>query len=95
MILLPGSFSGNMISAKPHRGPDPRSLISFPIFIKLQAIVFKAPDTSTIESCAARASNLFGAVTNGRPVKRKYFVTYRMSKKNVEKYHVQKDTYYT
>jgi len=67
MILLPGSFSGSMISARPQRGPDPSNLISLPIFIKLQAIVLSAPDTSTIESCAARASNLFGAVTNGRP----------------------------
>lgn len=73
MILLPGSFSGNMISARPHLGPDPRSLISLPIFIKLQAIVLSEPETSTIESCAAKASNLFGAVTNGRPGKTQIF----------------------
>jgi hypothetical protein len=75
MILLPGSFSGNMISARPHRGPDPRSLISLPIFIKLQAIVLSAPDTSTMESCAAKASNLFGAVTKGRPGKKIFYIT--------------------
>ena len=32
------------------------------------ATVFSAPDISTMASCAASASNLFGAVTNGRPV---------------------------
>lgn len=33
-----------------------------------QAMVLSAPLASTMESCAARASNLFGAVMNGRPV---------------------------
>ena len=73
-MLLPGSFSGSIISAKPHRGPEPKSLMSFAIFIKLTAITFKAPDTSTMASCAARASNLLGADTNGRPKNIQYFV---------------------
>ena len=32
------------------------------------ATVFSAPDISTMASFAASASNLFGAVTKGRPV---------------------------
>jgi len=34
-----------------------------------QARTFKDPDTSTKASWEARASNLFGAVTKGRPVR--------------------------
>jgi len=48
--------------------PDESSLISFAIFIILQANVFKAPLTSTNVSWQARASNLFGADLNGKPV---------------------------
>lgn len=43
IMLLPGSFSGRDSSPSPQRGPDPRNLISFAIFIKLQAITFSAP----------------------------------------------------
>ncbi len=64
----PGSFSGRIISPMPHRGPEPRRRMSLAIFIIDVAMVFKTPDTSTIASCAAKASNLFSAVTNGRPV---------------------------
>lgn len=42
--------------------------MSFAIFMKLTASVFIAPDASTMASCAASASNLFGAVLNGNPV---------------------------
>lgn len=37
-------------------------------FIKEHAMVFRAALDSTMESCAASASNLFGAVTKGCPV---------------------------
>ena len=57
MMEEPGSFSGRFNSPRPHRGPDPRYLISFAIFINETARVFKAPEASTIASCAARASN--------------------------------------
>lgn len=67
MILLPGSFSGKISSPRPERGPEPRKRISFAIFIRLQAEVFMAPLSSTKASWAARASNLFGAVTKGKP----------------------------
>lgn len=67
MILLPGSFSGKISSPRPERGPDPRKRMSFAIFIRLQAVVFMAPLSSTKASWAARASNLFGAVTKGKP----------------------------
>lgn len=70
MILLPGSFSGKISSPRPERGPEPRKRISFAIFIRLQAVVFMAPLSSTKASWAARASNLFGAVTKGRPEKK-------------------------
>lgn len=46
-----------------------------PTFIRETATVLKAPCTSTIASCAARASNLFGAETNGKPVSCAIFAT--------------------
>ena len=42
--------------------------MSLAILFNEHAITFRVPDASTIASCAASASNLFGAVTNGRPV---------------------------
>jgi len=53
----PGSFSGILISPKPHRGPLARYLTSFAIFIKLHANVLRAPEASTTASWAASASN--------------------------------------
>jgi hypothetical protein len=43
MILDPGSFSGNKSSPIPHLGPHPNSLMSFAIFVKALAKVFKEP----------------------------------------------------
>ena len=68
MIDEPGSFSGSRSSPKPQRGPEPSSRTSFAILVRLTATTFSAPDSSTRASCAASASNLFSAVTNGRPV---------------------------
>ena len=68
MILLPGSFSGRSNSPSPLRGPEPRKRMSFAIFIKLAAATLSEPLISTRASLAARASNLFGAETNGIPV---------------------------
>ena len=62
MILLPGSFSGKRSSPRPHLGPDPKKRISLAIFITLHATTFNCPLISTIASCAAKASNLFGAL---------------------------------
>ena len=45
MMELPGSFSGNEISPRPHLGPEPKNLRSLAIFIKETAITFKAPET--------------------------------------------------
>ena len=42
--------------------------MSFAIFNSEMAIVFNNPDSADCASCAARASNLFGALTKGRPV---------------------------
>ena len=42
--------------------------MSLAIFISDTAMTFSAPDISTSASCAASASNLFSAVTKGRPV---------------------------
>lgn len=64
----PGSFSGKDSSPRPHLGPEPRNLISFAIFIRDVARVFKAPLRWTRESLHANDSNLFGAVINGYPV---------------------------
>ena len=70
MIELPGSFSGSRSSPSPERGPEPSQRMSLAIFISAAASVFRAPDASTIASCAASASNLLGALTNGSPVSR-------------------------
>ena len=51
-----------------HRGPLPSRRTSLAILNRLAASVLSAPLISTRLSCAASASNLFGAVTNGRPV---------------------------
>src|SRR5690606_28272918 len=61
----PGSLSGIMISPMPQRGPELSILMSFAIFISDTAARFKAPESSTMASCAANDSNLFGAVING------------------------------
>mmetsp|Transcript_28683 Transcript_28683/g.72021 ORF Transcript_28683/g.72021 Transcript_28683/m.72021 type:complete len:249 (-) Transcript_28683:730-1476(-) len=68
IMELPGSFSGRMSSPRPQRGPEPRRRMSLAIFIKEHAMVFKTPPHSTTASCAANASNLFGAGVNGSPV---------------------------
>ena len=68
MMDEPGSLSGMTISPMPLRGPLLSMRMSLPIFIRLTARRRKAPLSSTMASCAARASNLFGAVTKGRPV---------------------------
>ncbi|WVY98681.1 hypothetical protein V8G54_030832 [Vigna mungo] len=68
IILLPGSFSGRMSSPRPQRGPLPNNRISLAIFIKEAAMVLRAPLVSTKASWAAKASNLFSAVTKGRLV---------------------------
>mmetsp|Transcript_17790 Transcript_17790/g.42698 ORF Transcript_17790/g.42698 Transcript_17790/m.42698 type:complete len:396 (-) Transcript_17790:392-1579(-) len=68
MMLLPGSFSGRLSSPRPQRGPLPRNLMSLATFIREQATVLRCPLASTMASCAARASNLLGAVTKGSPV---------------------------
>ena len=71
MILLPGSFSGNISSPNPQRGPEPKNLMSLAIFIRLQAMTFKVPLTSTIQSFVANASNLLVAVVKGKPATKK------------------------
>ena len=68
MMLDPGSFSGRFNSPNPLLGPVPKNLMSFAIFIKLTAIVFKVPWNSTKASFVANDSNLFGAVVNLYPV---------------------------
>ena len=68
MIELPGSFSGSDSSPSPDRGPDPSQRRSSAILIRLVAVVLIAPWAKTSASCAARAANLFGAVTKGLPV---------------------------
>ncbi|MNC46677.1 hypothetical protein D3C75_957040 [compost metagenome] len=67
MIELPGSLAGRRTSASPARGPEPSRRKSLAIFIKATAKVFSAPARLVSGSWPARAANLFGAVTNGRP----------------------------
>ena len=68
IIDEPGSFSGNINSPKPQRGPLPKNRISLAIFINEQARVFNAPLAITRPSWAAMAANLFGAEIKGNPV---------------------------
>src|ERR1700712_1236018 len=68
MIELPGSFSGIDNSPSPQRGPLESQRMSLAIFIKPAAMVFSAPCANTSASAAAITSNLFGAVSNGKPV---------------------------
>ena len=74
MIDDPGSFSGSSNSPIPHLGPEESILISFPIFISETAVRFNAPESSTTASCAAKASNLFSAVSKGKPVNSAIFL---------------------
>ena len=67
MIELPGSFSGIVISPRPQRGPEASQRTSLAIFMSEAASVLSAPCANTSASCAASASNLFGAVTKGMP----------------------------
>ena len=68
MIELPGSFSGRISSPRPLRGPEPSQRMSLAIFMRLAARVARAPLANTTASWLASAANLFGALTNGRPV---------------------------
>ena len=77
MIELPGSFSGIVISPMPQRGPEASQRTSLAIFISDAASVFSAPWANTSASCAASASNLLGAVTNGWPVSSASFAATR------------------
>ncbi len=70
MIEEPGSFAGRISSPR----PEPSSLISFAILNSPVATDVSAPCANTIASCDASASNLFGAVTNGRRVSAAMFL---------------------
>ena len=65
MIEEPGSFSGSANSPRPERGPEPSRRMSLAILNRLAATVLTAPWLKTIASCAAKASNLLGAVVKG------------------------------
>mmetsp|Transcript_12555 Transcript_12555/g.52808 ORF Transcript_12555/g.52808 Transcript_12555/m.52808 type:complete len:221 (+) Transcript_12555:424-1086(+) len=68
IMELPGSFSGRESSPRPQRGPLARKRMSLATFMSEHATTLRAPLISTIASCAAIASNLLRAVTNGSPV---------------------------
>ena len=61
MIELPGSLDGITISPSPQRGPDASQRTSFEIFTRQAASDLSVPCACTTASCAASASNLFGA----------------------------------
>ena len=69
IIEDPGSFDGIMISPIPLLGPEANKRMSLAILFIETAICFNAPCDSTIASCAAKASNLFSALTKGSSVK--------------------------
>jgi hypothetical protein len=68
MIEEPGSFSGRDNSPSPLLGPDPKNLISFAIFMRDTARVFRDPLKWTKASLQARDSNLFEAGLKSNPV---------------------------
>ncbi len=68
MMELPGSLAGIDISPIPDRGPEAKSRMSLAILLSETAICFSAPWVSTMASWAAKASNLFSALTKGSPV---------------------------
>ena len=51
MMLLPGCSAGSAISPSPASGPLFIQRRSFAIFIRLTAMVFSWPDSSTAASC--------------------------------------------
>ena len=56
MMLLPGCSAGSAISPRPASGPLFIQRRSLAIFIRLTAIVFSWPDSSTAVSCDDSAS---------------------------------------
>src|ERR1700682_5550995 len=80
MIDDPGSLAGNTSSASPDRGPDASQRISLAIFISAIARARRAPCAFTIGSNEPCAANLFGAVTNGRPVNSAIFLAISLPK---------------
>ena len=79
MIDEPGSFSGSDSSPSPERGPLPSQRMSLAIFVRLTASVARAPLAKTTASWAARAANLLGALTKGRPVQLGQARRYRLT----------------
>ena len=79
MIEEPGSLAGIISSPIPERGPDAIKRISFAILFNETANCFKAECVSTKASCAAKASNLFSAVINGKPVKSAIYLATKTS----------------
>ena len=77
MMELPGSFSGMVISPMPERGPEASQRMSLAILLREAATVLRAPWACTRASWLARASNLLGAVTKGRPVSSASFAATR------------------
>ncbi|GBE57033.1 hypothetical protein BMS3Bbin16_01248 [archaeon BMS3Bbin16] len=75
MIDEPGSFAGIVISPSPAVGPLAIHRISFAIFVRLTATVFKTPLSSTIVSWAAIPSPLSGFSLNLIPVICEMFLT--------------------
>jgi hypothetical protein len=61
MIELPGSFSGSAARRGRSAGPSASQRTSLAIFVSAAASAFSAPCACTRASCAASASNLFGA----------------------------------
>ena len=70
MIELPGSLAGMRISPMPDRGPEASQRMSLAILWSDTATVLSAPCAATSASFEASASNLLGAVSNSRPVRR-------------------------
>src|SRR5271157_5252855 len=68
MMLEPGCMAGRLISLRPARGPEARSLRSLQIFESLIARLFRTEEYSTNGCVSCVASNRSGARVIGLPV---------------------------
>ncbi len=71
MMLEPGCIGGRLISARPQRGPEERSLRSLHIFESFTATRLRTPENMTKAPVSGVASTRFSASTTSSPVMRR------------------------
>jgi hypothetical protein len=73
MMEEPGCTSGSAISARLARGPAPSQRMSFAIFMRLTATVFRAPLVKTVPSIALWAWKWFSVSRTSTPKRSESF----------------------